>query len=277
MTDRTLIDRARAAVPNWVALNRARRDAASTRATVRDTRTDGGTGALVSEIVDLLAAGRDLPTNLAERAHQARTTAAQRRADTLTVLAAAEAELHERADRALSDGVDDALGVLRAELAELIDRSRPALAVLGDIADAGAAIDAGTETAEAWRTVSAAAAAYVDLRRAHARLVHEAVVGTRAERDRGQPTPMWGVRRLRPEAATAVARPLRRRPRAVRRTGRRCADAGRTVRTRHASARRTEPRRRARPRRGAGPPGRGSGRARGHHAAEPVRAPPRRG
>lgn len=203
MTDQTLIDRARAAVPGWTDLDRARREAATARATFRDQRAST-TDTLVATAVDRLVAGQGLPPKLPEQAHEARTAAAQRRADTLQVLRAVEQDIHARRDAALAEGISHALDTLHIELDALIGRARDALGTLGEIGDAGEAIAAGDDTAGAWRVAATAAEQYVALRRAQARLVHEATTGTRAERDGGHPTPTWGPRRLRPEAAVML-------------------------------------------------------------------------
>ncbi|GAA2887401.1 hypothetical protein GCM10010472_52150 [Pseudonocardia halophobica] len=195
MPTNQLLDRALDAIPGYrdatTARQRLLEHAEDLARRARGPEGAGATRALANDLATTATDGKKLPDDLHVQAFDA-AQAGERLKAGATALRLAAAEVNHRADELIEEHVDFALDVLRAELDELLTAARAAAANLGDARTAEQAVDAGPDAAAALRAIRESAARYRTLRKAHADLIHLAVVGSVPEREGGRPVPRWG-------------------------------------------------------------------------------------
>ncbi|MBB5785989.1 hypothetical protein [Jiangella mangrovi] len=124
---------------------------------------------LVSEVMEVLRAGEEVPTDLAERAHAA-TLAPQQRKAVIELLDQAHRRLDEELDTVIRGGADAVFGSLHDQLQDVITRFEKLEPRVLDVASPSGAITAGL--ADAWQEAQLVGKDYAAIREAQQLATH---------------------------------------------------------------------------------------------------------
>lgn len=144
------------------------------RAHIRDYRESreepAGVGAVSSAVVEGLLAGEPVPKDLPERIREAMAAESAYQRETALLLNVARA-VESSEDRMRARAAHAGLGRLHDRVVEIVDGAREAASVLGEVGSAEAALEAGEEATEAWRSLVRLASQYRQVRDAQRTLV----------------------------------------------------------------------------------------------------------
>lgn len=130
-----------------------------------------GVGAVSSAVVEALLAGEPVPKDLPERIRAAIEAEEIYQRETAVLLNVVRSVEHSE-DRVRARAAHAGLGRLHDRVVEIVEGAAATAGVLGDVASADAALEAGAEATEAWRELTQLAGQYRQVRDAQRVLVN---------------------------------------------------------------------------------------------------------